>query len=157
MSTVSIPCDVTLNWTELMIASHVGCLRRVSSMKQGFKNRHGMEPGNEWQIDMEGACGEMALAKCLGQYWGGSVNTFKMGGDVGDLQVRTTSQHNHSLIVRPDDWEASKFWLVTGMAPSYTVRGWIVGRDAKRDDWLHSYNDRPPAWFVPQASLRRDI
>lgn len=128
-------------------------MRNISAIKHGLRNQHGVMEGGDWQIHIEGACGEMALAKALGLYWNGSVNTFKMGGDVGNFQVRTRSQHNYELLIRPDDPTDVIWWLVTGKAPRYIVQGWIQGIDAKHPDWLRAHGGRPPAYFVPHNKL----
>jgi hypothetical protein len=143
---------ITLSWAELSIASQVGIRRNLEAMRAGHKPKHGFT-GSTWDIHIEGACGEMALAKALGIYWNGSVNTFKAGGDVGNHQVRTRSKDTYDLIVRHDDRDDDIFWLVTGVAPVYNVVGHIKGRDAKQDRFRQSYGGRPEAWFVPSQFL----
>jgi hypothetical protein len=95
----------------------------------------------------------MAVAKLLGIFWDGSVNTWK-AHDLPGLQVRTRSRHDYELLVRPGDDHQATWVLVTGRCPEYRVRGWIVGIDAKQKQWLHGYGGRPPAYFVPHAALR---
>lgn len=96
----------------------------------------------------------MALAKCLGLYWSPTVNVFK-DADIGrDIQVRTRSKHEWDLIVRPQDNDDDTFYLVTGVCPSFIVQGSILGRDAKRKEWLRDYGKRPPAYFVPKRMLK---
>lgn len=143
---------VQLSWFELAMASEVGRLRRLASIKRGHQHRHGAS-GAGWTECIEGACGEMAFSKAMNWYWDGSVNTYKRQ-DVGGCQVRTLSQDWYDLIVREDDADDEPFVLVTGIAPNYLVHGWILGRDARTQEWFRSPNDRPPAWFVPQAALR---
>ena len=96
----------------------------------------------------------MAAAKALGRYWTMPVNTFKDGGDVGELQIRTRPRHYNELIVRPGDRDTDTFILVTGRSPQFRVHGYITGGQAKRRCWLHDYGGRPPAYFVPQSALR---
>ena len=80
-----------------------------------------------------GACGEVAVAKAMGRYWGGSVNTFKSIGDLVSVgwEIRTRAEHSYDLIIRDDDQDDRVFVLVTGKAPNYVVRGWIKAGDAK--------------------------
>lgn len=143
---------VTLNWHEVCLAAHVGLWRRINAVKQGKRDIHGYE-GAGWDANIEGACGELAAAKALGRYWDGSVETWKRP-DIGDLQIRTRSQSHYGLLVRPDDDDDDIFVLVTGKCPEFTVRGWLHGRDSKRQQWLNEHGGRPAAYFVPQSSLR---
>ena len=142
---------VTLTWFEAAMASEVGRMRHLSAIKANRPDRHGFE-GAGWNVHIEGACGELALAKVLGVYWDGSVDTFD-APDVGRLQVRTRSEHDYELIVRPTDSDTSRWVLVTGRCPRYVVRGWISGQEAKRPQWLRTHGGRPPAHFVPHAAL----
>ena len=134
------------------MAAQVGILRRLASLKNGRPNRHGFDGTNAWNIDIEGACGEMAVAKVLGVFWDGSVDTFS-ANDLPNLQVRTSPDVNDRLIVRPGDSDTGRWCLVTGAFPDYVVHGWISGADAKRPEWSRDYNGRPPAYFVPQQAL----
>lgn len=143
---------VTLTQFELWLAATVGMRRQVEALRKGLPEQHG-HTGSGWNEHIEGACGELVVAKALDRYWNGSVNTFRAGGDVGAIQVRTRSRAEYELIVRPNDDDAAVFVLVTGAAPRYTIHGWIRGADAKRPAWRRAYGGRPPAFFVPHASL----
>lgn len=144
--------QVTLSWPEAAMASDVGRMRQLSSIKAGLVDAHGFT-GDGWSEHIEGACGEMALAKHLGVYWDGSVNSFHRP-DVGKFQVRTRSRREYELIVREADHDDDVFVLVTGKCPHYEVRGWIVGKDAKRDEFKASHGNRPAAYFVPHDALQ---
>lgn len=143
---------VTLTWHEAAMASHVGWMRHIKAMFAGKQDSHGYE-GDGWSEHIEGACGELAVAKVLGRYWDGSVNTWK-ADDLPGLQIRTRSRHEYDLIVRPGDDDQAVWVLVTGRCPEYCVRGWIAGADAKRREWLRDYGGRPAAYFVPVKQLR---
>lgn len=144
--------QVTLNWYEAAMASDIGRMRQLSSVKSGLGDAHGFDGGG-WTEHIEGACGELALAKHLGVYWDGSVNTFHRD-DLPGIQVRTRSRHDYDLIVRDADSDDDIFVLITGRCPTYTIRGWILGRDAKKWDFRVAHGNRPPAYFVPQGSLQ---
>jgi hypothetical protein len=144
--------QITLTWHELMAASLVGVMRQVSSLKDGRQHIAGMT-GIGWDTHIEGACGEAAVAKALGIYWGCHCNNFS-GDDLPGIQVRTARKTDAALVIRPHDDEAARWVLVTGQAPIFCVRGWILGRDGKRQEWLADYGGRPPAYFVPQEELR---
>lgn len=145
--------EVTLEDYEVLQGATVGQLRNISAMRRKYASRI---PGQEWQAHIEGACGEVAVAKALGKYWGGSINTFKDGGDIASTgwEVRTRSDHKHDLIVRDDDPNERIFILVTGQSPSFRIHGWILARDAKREEWLKNYGGFGPAYFVPKEHLR---
>lgn len=145
--------EVSLSPVEMQHAAMVGVLRQIESMRLGLRDQFGADPNNGWSIHIEGAAGEMAAAKSLGRYWAMPVNTFKDGGDVGALQIRTRARHQNELIVRPGDRDIDTFVLVTGRSPRFRVHGYITGSQAKRDCWLHGYGGRPPAYFVPQSAL----
>lgn len=143
--------NVTLTQYEIYIASFVGSARRVASLKRGETNKV-QNKDFGWHTDIEGAAAEMALAKALNIFWGGSVNTFKLP-DVGGLQVRHTQHENGCLIVRKGDDLDAVFVLVTGSHPHYKISGWTFGRDAMKDCYVRDPNSNYPAWFVPQSDL----
>lgn len=145
---------VRLEPYECQMAAFAGMQRQTSCLNTPDSHGFVGDEGQGWNIHIEGAGGEIALAKALGMYWSGSVNTFKVGGDVGELQVRTRSQHYYDLILRPDDRDDDLFALVTGLMPNYLVRGWTYARDAKRSEFVQKYGGRPAAWFVPTHFLR---
>jgi hypothetical protein len=144
-----------LTESEVRMAVAVGVQRHIESLKKGLPDKHG-HSGPGWDLHIEGACGELAVARFLGLYWDGSVNTFKDGGDVQQYQVRTSPQHTHRLIIREDDDPDAIFFFVTGMCPRYKIRGWIRGRDAMRDKWLDDPHGREAAYFVPAKALNRN-
>lgn len=144
--------EVSLEPFEVRLAAGVGMSRHVAALEKGLPDRHGFS-GDGWKVHIEGALGELVVAKALNRFWSGSVNTFK-GGDVGRLQVRTRSSHTYDLIVRSSDADEEYFVLVTGQCPHYRVHGWIKGADAKQPQWVQSHGDRPAAWFIPQNALK---
>lgn len=144
--------QITLAWHEAAMASDVGRMRHLASIKAGLQDAHGFT-GDGWSEHIEGACGEMAVAKSLNRYWDGSVNSFK-ADDLPGLQIRTRSQDHYDLIIRKSDRDESIFVLVTGRCPHYIVRGWIRAGDGKKPEYERDYAGRVSAWFVPQTALR---
>jgi len=143
--------EVSLSKREIVMGAECGIMRNLTSLHRpdsyGFSDEHG------WNAHIEGACGEIAVAKLLGRYWSPSVNTFS-APDIGlNIQVRTRSRHDYELIVREKDEPEHAYVLVTGKAPAFIVRGYCLGSDARQKEWLQEHGGRPPAWFVPQASL----
>lgn len=145
--------SVTLTLAEMMAGGVIGLQRHAEALLAARPDAHGLDPSLGWHVHVEGALGELAFAKAVNRYWSCPVNTFRSGGDVGRVQVRTRSRAHYDLLVRPDADPADVYALVLGTAPRYTVVGWIYGREAKRAEWLHAYGGRPPAYFVPQGAL----
>jgi hypothetical protein len=139
--------EVSLDPGEMAIACCVGAGRQRHALRKGYENKHGFH-GVGWSEHIEGAAGEMAVAKYFGVYWGGAYNAWK-GPDIGShIQVRTRGGPYHELIVRHDDADEDAFVLVTGRAPHFTIHGWIYGRDAKSPSWLQTHGNRPAAYFI---------
>ena len=145
---------MTLELSELAQAAWVGIRRHINAIQEGKKDSHGFDGTDGWTKHIEGASGELAVAKLLNIYWDAPVGTFKTGADVGELQVRTRSRSDYDLIVREVDRDEDVFILVTGVAPVFRVRGWITGGEAKRSEWLKTHGGRPAAYFVPQDDLK---
>lgn len=144
--------EITPALNKMIIARWVGAIRALESKTRGLKDRHGMS----WDCldaQIEGAVGELAVAKALNVYWNGSVNTLR-ALDLSGIQVRTHSQRDYDLIVWPDDSPDDLYVLVTGKMPEYRIHGWIRGSDAMQDHWLKEHGDRPPAYVVPQDALQ---
>lgn len=148
--------EVVLTEYEMHLAAPVGVRRHIDCLVNGRRQAAAeKEPVGDWNQAVEGALGECAVAKFLKRYWNGSVNTFKLGGDVGDVQVRTRSKHHYDLIVRERDRDEDWFVLVTGTAPRYRLRGYMRGADAKQGQYLANHGGHGAAWFVPAADLRQ--
>ncbi len=148
-------CRITLARHEVELAAGVGVRRQVEALAARRPDRHGYHGEDGWTVHVEGACGELAVARFLGRYWDGSNRTYRSAADVGAVEVRTRSRHDYDLIIREDDADTSAFVLVTGRCPDYWVRGWIRAADARRPEWLQRHGGREPAWFVPPAHLNR--
>lgn len=146
--------DITLEWYEYSMAAEVGLRRQLESKRAGLQDAHGFS-GPGWDQAIEGAIGELVVAKALNIYWDGSVNTFKAPDFPPNLQVRTRQKEHQKLIVRPGDSLSDIYILVTGICPTYSVRGFIVGEHARDTEWLFDEgNGRPPAYFVPHERLK---
>ena len=132
----------------------VGIWRHLAALTKNCVNKHGASEENGWQIHIIGAHGELVFAKGMGFYWDFSVNKFRMGGDVGDIQVRTRSKLWHELKINHEDRNDDLFVLVLGLAPDFYIGGCMYGREAKQTKgWLKEHGGREEAFFVPQANL----
>jgi hypothetical protein len=151
---VAAMTEVSLSAAELIQAATAGVWRHVQSLKNGYADRYGEANGDAgWQKHIEGAAGELAVAKLCEVYWPGAVGTFH-GPDLGrQIQVRTRSKSDWDLIVRATDADEDVFVLVTGKAPTYDVRGAIMGWEAKQDEFRADHGGHGEAFFVPASSL----
>jgi hypothetical protein len=145
--------QVTLTWPEVLMATNVGIMRRIQALKVDRPARYGCGIIDSWTMDIESSCAEMAVAKLTKQYWAGAIGDLN-ADDVGSLQVRQTSGLSNSLIVHPSDKDDRKFILVTGTAPIFFIRGWMMGIDAKQQRFWKDPAGGRPAYFVPQSELR---
>ena len=139
---------VKLTQRELMLGSIVGLQRQVecqASSKNGnrsiseYQKRYG-NPGVKglWNNAIEGALGELALAKHLNVYHTG------IGGynyvDVGEFyEVRTRPEVYQQLFVKKKDNPDKYYVLVQGAYGEYKIRGWICGKEVfSTPSWYHS-------------------
>ena len=149
--------DVTLTMTEWHHAAQTALLRMVVSAAQ--KLNHASTYERTWSErmaeEMTGAAGEVAVAKVLGAFFVGSVNTFHRVPDcIAGTEVRATERDNGCLILRDNDPDDRRYVLVVGSAPKLRIAGWLVGADGKRPEFLRNPHGHRPAWFVPQDNLR---
>ena len=126
-------------------------------MTAGFGTGHTNnlpQSGYFWDMDIEGACAELAVAKHTNLVWG-AVNKGNVSADVGShYGVRYTRYKQGRLIIHDSDPDEFLFWLVTGGSGTYDICGYILGKDAKKDKWLDDPTGRNrPAYFVPQYAL----
>lgn len=146
--------NIILEKHEVLMAAFVGAQRRTNSMFMGATHLAGYK-GDAWSNDIQGAAGEVAVAKALNKYWEGATAYDPQKCDVGGyIDVRTRSQHNYDHLIRPADKDHVPQVLVTGMVPNFVLRGWLYGGEAKREEWLQGHGGRDPAYFVPQRCLR---
>lgn len=115
------------------------------------------QPRGGWRSNIEGKIGEMAFCKGFHLYWTPILNTFKKFGDQWGVEIKTRSLDHYQLFVRPDDHDDRPYVLVRGETPSFEIVGWMMGRDAKHEEWLKDHgNEGKPAYFVPDRYLSDD-
>lgn len=149
---------VTLTEQELRLADVVGRQRQDEDVAAGYQRGGafiGFE-GSPYEQEALGVCGEIAFARFLGIKF---VPTKMKEVDVGGYEVRTGSEPNYSLIIRPRDVEkGGKFALVVRLERVlYRIVGWIEAEEGKavgeRKNPKKGKN-AGPAWFVAQKDLR---
>ena len=144
--------DVQLTNFEILDAAAVGVQRQIQNIHQGARERYGAGNSQNWQIALEGALGEKALAKYLGIYWAGKGGVGNP--DVGEHDVRTTAHPEGRLIVHPEDKDNRFIWLLTGVYGEYMVRGGILAKDAKHKRWWSDPTGKGRhAYFIHQERL----
>jgi len=132
--------------SELCFAQNVGMLRNTVAIRAGTPPRHGCEQ-NRWDVNINGAIGEMMLAKYLGIYWAGAIGD-KLAADVGKYyQVRATDHPYGKLIAHPSDVDWQPFVLARILLPEVHLVGWLWGGDAKQDEFWKT-DVREPAFFA---------
>jgi hypothetical protein len=140
---------VTLNPTEIKVATVVGTARARISRASGFQDRSHVSGEERSQKDVDAAGAELAASKATGCRWNMTV-----GGDLDEpdlwpnVEVRHTTCTDGGLIVRRRDKPERLFVLLIGTAPRYRVVGWTRGETARRDEYR--WQD---AWKVPQSVL----
>jgi hypothetical protein len=146
---------VSLTAPELLIASNIGMMRRISNLKRNICAKYGA-PDKEgaWEIDVIACMGEMAVAKHFNLFWAGSVNNFSAVDVGGLIEVRTRRQSWHQLILHPADKDHLPYVLVHADPPAFDLIGWAYGADGKQDKYWSDPAGNRPAFFVPQADLR---
>lgn len=146
--------DVTLHPHEMVTALYLGGRREIENRLKRRTDRYGCNPqGLGWAEHIEGASGEMAVAKATGRFWAGN-NGDLSAADVGLLQVRTTAWDTGCLLLHPSDKDEQVFILAVGKSPSYRLAGWTFAKEGKRQEFWKDKGNGRPCFFVPQDALR---
>jgi hypothetical protein len=104
--------------------------------------------------EITGSCTEMAVCMALGKAWTPSVNDSDKQVDIEpNIEVRGTENANGSLILRNQDSVDNWYFLVTGIAPTFEIVGFIKGSDGRDKRWIKDPNGHGPAYFIPQSEL----
>jgi hypothetical protein len=137
---------------ELDLFACGGAKRAVKCIAKKRTPAEGAGHFNDWQYTIEGALTEAALAKHLGLYPTGFTSIG--ASDCSGHEVRSSPHHDAPLRMMQKDKDDAPYWHITGVNGSYTIRGWIYGRDAKRGEWWGVWK-RPehPCYWVPQSAL----
>lgn len=140
------------------MAAAAGCQRNIQALARRRPDTHGKDVaalGGGWNLHVEGACAELAVAKLEGCYWEPVWRQIDRDrDDLSGWQVRSTSRPNGSLLLHAEDPDAGRFVLVVGLAPKFQVVGWTLGKLGKRPEFWRTDTGRP-AFFVPPSALQR--
>lgn len=147
--------EITLAPSEVLQGALGGAMRYVQNLRKQRRDKHGAEHESGWDTHINGALGEVAVAKWLGRYWDGMGALGDLhAGDVRGVQVRWRSKAWYDLILHVDDEDDLPFVLVTGDAPKFRLHGWLLGHEGKRPCFWADPAGGRPAFFVPKADLR---
>jgi hypothetical protein len=147
--------EANLTYKEMLQAGTVGLMRMVENVKNDRKETHGeTNDHNAWGRHVEGAMAEMAFCKHYGLYWGGVGEIFTPDVHGTNIEVRWTHYPSGKLIVQRDDKDDHIYWLLTGRFGRYFIHGFMLGADAKQEQWWPGPKpEQHPAYFVPQNAL----
>lgn len=147
---------VTLSLAEMLHGTNLGVIRMYESHNHGGKHKHGFYNSNldPLCINVQGAIGEIVVAKARNLYFMPTVNTFKAADIGNNVQVRLRTKHEWQMIVRDDDDPDHIFVHVTGSGPVYCIRGWAYGKDVMKPEYRQNHGNRTESWFVPEEALK---
>lgn len=148
--------QITLSLPEMLNAANVGVIRHYASTKKGSKPTEGFteDHGLAISIHIEGAMGEACVARALGMYFEGSVNTYGKADLGKDIGVRAARKEHFGLLIYKKDNPNHYYYLVKGSAPNYRVCGWIKGSDAMQDKYLTDrVSQTISMWRIPESDL----
>lgn len=143
---------VKLTPAEVLTGAHVGIMRQVQNLSKGRRQANNHDPACDWRDHIEGALGEMAVAKWLNRYWSGRLGNLG-AADVGNVEVRTSTHDEACLILHGKDPDERVFVLVTGCNGEYVIRGWMFGVEGKRGRYWREPVRGRGAYFVPAYEL----
>lgn len=142
---------IELTPAEILQGALAGAMRQAQNLRDNRRDGNGAPFDQGWQFHIEGALGEMAVAKALGLFWGGKGEL--RYADIGRLEVRTTPRADGRLILHKDDPDEAVFLLVTGCNGCYLIRGWLRAAEGKRENYWTDPAGGRPAYFVPAVDL----
>jgi hypothetical protein len=145
------PVAIRLTAGQMCMASHISCLRRVSNIYQQRPHRYGQTSHN-WTGDVHGLCAEVATSSYLNLHWAGTLGDMK-ARDVGGLIEVRSCDPGRRLILHPEDADEAPFVLAWIDLPTIKLCGWLLGSEAKQQEFWDDPGTGRPAYFVPAGKL----
>lgn len=143
---------LTLTESEILLSAIAGVQRQCHVIKDGLKGDENEPTDNCWHRHIEGAMTECVMAKYLDKYWKGKGEPG--AGDIGNIEVRSATEHHYRLILHPKDKDDSIYWFLTGQYGAYRLHGWIMGKDGKKEEyWQKPKTGWQAAFFVPTSII----
>ena len=135
---------------EVSVAYEIAKWRRMSAWKDGYTDGGGMN--YDFNSDVLGALGEMAVGKELNIYYEPTNRTFK-DADLGDMEIKTVrySSYGHAHECFPVELstdDSRRMVCVVGSVYTreFEVKGWISAKEAKTIE-PKKVLYRPAHWF----------
>ena len=149
--------DIPLTLPEFDSAVNAARLRIIASTALGLNDAttYSRDMMTRFWEELVGACGEVAIGKAANVWFVPSVNTFHRVPDcLGDVEVRATDLDSGCLILRNNDADDRRYVLAIVNGTGVSLRGWMIGSEAKEKVYERDPNGYGAAWFVPQRDLR---
>lgn len=122
---------VRLEGYEVEVAVLVGSARNKSALKKESRDTYECDPIMSWGQHVEAAGAEMAVAKYLGLYWDGSVDTYRSGsGDLPYTQIDVKHSKDGKWKVKERD--EGELILVKGTMPDYVIEAYCFTDEVKQ-------------------------
>ena len=116
---------------ELHLAASVGALRQIWAKRNGLRHTGNHSQAGGFEQHINGALGEMMLAKYRNVFWSGTIGTTCAAADVGLIyQVRATAHRDGKLLLRPGDKADQPYVLARVLLPDVNLVGWLWGHEA---------------------------
>lgn len=147
---------IKLSLSEMIHGATIGAIRHYEAEQANRKMSSSFSKTDKDPMvsHVQGAIGEMVVAKALGRYFNPTVNSFK-DADLGhDIQVRLRVRHDADMGHNDNDNPDHLYVLVTGRGPDYCVHGWELGRNVRVPKYRQNLSSLGSLWFVPQNALR---
>lgn len=149
---------ITLDWYDCGRAAQIGCMRNIDSLQRKSKNKNNLDETDNWTLHVEGAAGELAVARYFGVPWPGLVGC-PQAPDVRIngrwCQVKTNKSRRWTdLIVKQDDPDGFNYIGVLSFLPEFVITGWLPAAEIKQTRFWRDPTGGRPAYFVPRDLLR---
>jgi hypothetical protein len=140
---------IVLTPAEMAEADECGAERLAKARSKGWTDQIG-----EDSIDShtKGARGERAFAKMIEWPWR-CLSGFHGAPDIRGCQIRTVSKTSYRTIVHESDPARTPIVSIVGHGDRFLIRGWIIARDGKRDEWVDDPGKKRSSYFVPTFEL----
>lgn len=128
--------------------------------KRGGRRHHSgvISLGAEFERDVLTAGAELAVARHYRLAWTAEKNPAAVDvGGIIEVRWRDDTRYVPDLTLRPGesgDRYSGPYVLVTGDLGCYVLRGWILGDDGRRREYLLDRGNGRELYYVPQSKLR---
>jgi hypothetical protein len=139
---------VTLTPEEMLFGAEIAISRIRRAIDSNLADRkHSGRHYRTWDVDMEGAMGEIAVSKAFHL----PVNRRFRETDVGhNIEVRTTKYDTGKLVIKKTDKYGEYAILVVGQFGQYSIRGYLPVEQGKQERF---WDPKFKVYMVPQDEL----